>query len=118
MIRRPPRSTLFPYTTLFRSGREPRRLFEVEWAASNALPARCPFSQVFEHTSGRRSFKPIGGLHGHRGTRRGTYCSAGRKEHEWCVSSAGVVATIGKRVSHHRLLPGGPYPVRKTSILR
>src|SRR5256885_4880027 len=25
MIRRPPRSTLFPYTTLFRSGREPGR---------------------------------------------------------------------------------------------
>src|SRR3712207_8351479 len=25
MIRRPPRSTLFPYTTLFRSGREARR---------------------------------------------------------------------------------------------
>src|SRR2546426_9189845 len=25
MIRRPPRSTLFPYTTLFRSVREPRR---------------------------------------------------------------------------------------------
>src|SRR2546426_4993051 len=25
MIRRPPRSTLFPYTTLFRSRREPRR---------------------------------------------------------------------------------------------
>src|SRR3712207_7041286 len=25
MIRRPPRSTLFPYTTLFRSGRLPRR---------------------------------------------------------------------------------------------
>src|SRR6266487_6431274 len=26
MIRRPPRSTLFPYTTLFRSGRRTRRL--------------------------------------------------------------------------------------------
>src|SRR2546425_5319238 len=25
MIRRPPRSTLFPYTTLFRSGQHPRR---------------------------------------------------------------------------------------------
>src|SRR5256885_6377458 len=25
MIRRPPRSTLFPYTTLFRSDRQPRR---------------------------------------------------------------------------------------------
>ena len=24
MIRRPPRSTLFPYTTLFRSGRNPK----------------------------------------------------------------------------------------------
>src|SRR3712207_7220954 len=28
MIRRPPRSTLFPYTTLFRSGVEIRRLYE------------------------------------------------------------------------------------------
>src|SRR3712207_7175047 len=29
MIRRPPRSTLFPYTTLFRSGTREGRLFEV-----------------------------------------------------------------------------------------
>src|SRR5438270_8031692 len=28
MIRRPPRSTLFPYTTLFRSGQDGRRLVE------------------------------------------------------------------------------------------
>src|SRR3712207_7115376 len=28
MIRRPPRSTLFPYTTLFRSSDDPRRLGE------------------------------------------------------------------------------------------
>src|SRR6266576_6006204 len=28
MIRRPPRSTLFPYTTLFRSTRAPRELLE------------------------------------------------------------------------------------------
>src|SRR5256885_12497091 len=26
MIRRPPRSTLFPYTTLFRSGRDPKNI--------------------------------------------------------------------------------------------
>src|SRR3712207_7573095 len=32
MIRRPPRSTLFPYTTLFRSGRE-GEAFEREFAA-------------------------------------------------------------------------------------
>src|SRR3712207_8740536 len=30
MIRRPPRSTLFPYTTLFRSGDEPTRVFQLE----------------------------------------------------------------------------------------
>src|SRR3989449_7548547 len=33
MIRRPPRSTLFPYTTLFRSLREPRL-----WIAAERLP--------------------------------------------------------------------------------
>src|SRR3990170_1334818 len=32
MIRRPPRSTLFPYTTLFRSGRAP-------WNTSTVVPA-------------------------------------------------------------------------------
>src|SRR3712207_7156614 len=37
MIRRPPRSTLFPYTTLFRSG----RLFELDDARLEALVAAC-----------------------------------------------------------------------------
>src|SRR2546425_10191136 len=32
MIRRPPRSTLFPYTTLFRSALEARRVVRVEHA--------------------------------------------------------------------------------------
>src|SRR6185369_17852112 len=36
MIRRPPRSTLFPYTTLFRSGAGPRR------AARSPTPRRPP----------------------------------------------------------------------------
>src|SRR3712207_8449485 len=31
MIRRPPRSTLFPYTTLFRSGRHKKRITEWAW---------------------------------------------------------------------------------------
>src|SRR3712207_7436217 len=37
MIRRPPRSTLFPYTTLFRSMRalwEPRLLEAIDWIAA------------------------------------------------------------------------------------
>src|SRR3712207_9230912 len=35
MIRRPPRSTLFPYTTLFRSGLKPKQIVK---AVSNTLP--------------------------------------------------------------------------------
>src|SRR6266478_8358863 len=55
MIRLPPRSTLFPYTTLFRSGRHrPRGAVRSELAAACALPARgrdrrCLRSE--EHTS-------------------------------------------------------------------
>src|SRR3712207_7152634 len=42
MIRRPPRSTLFPYTTLFRSGPEPEphgRAHRGEAALVGAVPA-------------------------------------------------------------------------------
>src|SRR2546427_13199365 len=38
MIRRPPRSTLFPYTTLFRSGRVNLRLFAGGWSGGDPLP--------------------------------------------------------------------------------
>src|SRR2546427_10886461 len=38
MIRRPPRSTLFPYTTLFRSGRVNLRLFAGGWLGGDPLP--------------------------------------------------------------------------------
>src|SRR5690349_22261517 len=37
MIRRPPRSTLFPYTTLFRS---PGTIFRPEWAGRCIVPCR------------------------------------------------------------------------------
>src|SRR3712207_7411294 len=61
MIRRPPRSTLFPYTTLFRSGRSPCEAARIgsSRTAENARPtllrsraatmARVPRSE--EHTS-------------------------------------------------------------------
>src|SRR5260370_41610526 len=36
MIRRPPRSTLFPYTTLFRSGLLDKALAKIEWTELQA----------------------------------------------------------------------------------
>src|SRR2546430_15257300 len=45
MIRRPPRSTLFPYTTLFRSPEDHRRDV-LESQAPPALPAEQPVGQA------------------------------------------------------------------------
>src|SRR3712207_7018468 len=42
MIRRPPRSTLFPYTTLFRSARSVTRLTEREPSRARGAPAESP----------------------------------------------------------------------------
>src|SRR5258707_4983656 len=54
MIRRPPRSTLFPYTTLFRSlEREPsRRVGAGARRARHADPARCPRDRIAAHRQG------------------------------------------------------------------
>src|SRR6266581_2116550 len=46
MIRRPPRSTLFPYTTLFRSRRE-----RVSYATCRSSSWRKPYCRSEEHTS-------------------------------------------------------------------
>src|SRR2546429_4664029 len=59
MIRRPPRSTLFPYTTLFRSDHASRYLLAVHvYDSPNYEDAKRSFEQVFrqygrseEHTS-------------------------------------------------------------------
>src|SRR5258707_4983883 len=48
MIRRPPRSTLFPYTTLFRSFRHARTLRRIELLLGRA---HCEWSRSEEHTS-------------------------------------------------------------------
>src|SRR5258708_11641695 len=46
MIRRPPRSTLFPYTTLFRSGRKRRCTGDVEPAVAAAGEACSPAASI------------------------------------------------------------------------
>src|SRR2546422_2779710 len=52
MIRRPPRSTLFPYTTLFRSGiRRSRRMIPSGGNEANARPISAASRRSEEHTS-------------------------------------------------------------------
>src|SRR2546430_11474879 len=55
MIRRPPRSTLFPYTTLFRSWRPPG-LDALSFLACFALVAEVPVGIAYaaEHAAGHR----------------------------------------------------------------
>src|SRR2546430_5440216 len=48
MIRRPPRSTLFPYTTLFRSPLDIHALYEAPWRAEGL---RVALERSEEHTS-------------------------------------------------------------------
>src|SRR2546429_1411239 len=50
MIRRPPRSTLFPYTTLFRSGRAVR-LVDRQQSAGRVVVERGGEERSEEHTS-------------------------------------------------------------------
>src|SRR5436305_12116598 len=51
MIRRPPRSTLFPYTTLFRSIHRVLHLFQDVGTVSGDLRARSRVDRSEEHTS-------------------------------------------------------------------
>src|SRR2546430_10920785 len=62
MIRRPPRSTLFPYTTLFRSDQEAHRVVE-------ALKRPQPPSYIEEVLSGPKG--PIAGLSWEEGESNG-----------------------------------------------
>src|SRR2546422_8048575 len=51
MIRRPPRSTLFPYTTLFRSQRTTRRIRNLEGGCPAPQRGRPLSARSEEHTS-------------------------------------------------------------------
>src|SRR3712207_7716127 len=48
MIRRPPRSTLLPYTTLFRSVRLPKELPEDQREKLMQIAAKCPVHRTLE----------------------------------------------------------------------
>src|SRR3712207_7893515 len=68
MIRRPPRSTLFPYTTLFRSRRDRRRAHRVP---AGGGPARPRLLGVARGAAGRDRRAPRRSGPGVQGDRRG-----------------------------------------------
>src|SRR5436190_6746050 len=53
MIRRPPRSTLFPYTTLFRSQGLPQGLVDVWTRSRRCSPRRAEFRRCLDRKSTR-----------------------------------------------------------------
>src|SRR2546430_11540634 len=63
MIRRPPRSTLFPYTTLFRSGwrervakhQHPRLRHGTQHLAPQVVHAAVVFERIVERAEGKRT---------------------------------------------------------------
>src|SRR5256885_12721057 len=55
MIRRPPRSTLFPYTTLFRSSLKPKMVFIVDVRRGN-FDLQLTYKALFEMSSDRADF--------------------------------------------------------------
>src|SRR5256885_10033084 len=61
MIRRPPRSTLFPYTTLFRSERQPLLGFERDVERGGHMGEGCEITTATERPElghlGRRTFE-------------------------------------------------------------
>src|SRR5438477_9776318 len=60
MIRRPPRSTLFPYTTLFRSGLERlQRLRRVDGRFEIPFASREALEPVRAHAGGKHWFKSL-----------------------------------------------------------
>src|SRR6266542_6801919 len=72
MIRRPPRSTLFPYTTLFRSRAVARRAAAAPGEACAPRPeGRGAASQGGAEATSRAAFPGAGGRHGTRPARRG-----------------------------------------------
>src|SRR5690349_22072665 len=60
MIRRPPRSTLFPYTTLFRStARYHGARREIRSGLATTIPHCCPRPRSEEHTSELQSRRDL-----------------------------------------------------------
>src|SRR3712207_5118 len=95
MIRRPPRSTLFPYTTLFRSSMLPftEEDFAPAWEQSQLLLPSLRSSKIDSGFNGIFSFTPDGGpLIGESADVKGFWIA----EAVWVTHSAGVARAVAQ----------------------
>src|SRR2546429_7049322 len=90
MIRRPPRSTLFPYTTLFRSVAAKRRLCRVEVIASiERAIAKEIVNGTVEGVAADRKSTRLNSSHG--------YISYA----VFCLKKKNISSTVKKNIKHH-----------------
>src|SRR2546422_7640733 len=79
MIRRPPRSTLFPYTTLFRSRRAPSRAVTSAGAQRGPSSATLFWQGTFRTDSGDRKSTRLNSSHGY--ISYAVFCLKKKKKH-------------------------------------
>src|SRR2546430_1974410 len=85
MIRRPPRSTLFPYTTLFRSPLVPGRAPELRRQLRRQERRRRPRRQARDHLGGGRRPEPDADLPRARADRKSTRLNSSHSQISYAV---------------------------------
>src|SRR6266513_6000061 len=119
MLRRPPRSTLFPYTTLFRSIRPARRGRHVETEVHGV------YGQVLTHQTGGLVEWRVGVAHAHRSVARRAYAETElrreRRAGERAVrgdAARPLDAARPKPGAHHGPLPDGGDHAASATVAR
>src|SRR5688572_31963722 len=85
MLRRPPRSTLFPYTTLFRSHRDHRRDSRGDRHASRRAPGAVVGTPRSDYGAGAAPHRTLGHATSGRGDRKSTRLNSSHSQISYAV---------------------------------
>src|SRR2546427_6641301 len=91
MIRRPPRSTLFPYTTLFRSQRDddvglaPRQVQQARQGQQVDAQQRMALRQRGQLRGQQLGAEALGGAHAHQADRKSTRLNSSHSQISYAV---------------------------------
>src|SRR3989449_11755730 len=118
MIRRPPRSTLFPYTTLFRSQvplRDGRRLHRRDRAGPLPLPAQWPDQRPDRRAPGRGGVRDADQTEGDGDGRHGRPVRHPLRDHHPGAPGQHVLFRVARGGGEVDLMPG-PVPPTETLL--